>query len=205
METLNHKNNNVPLNILIVDDEETILDILSLGLEHRGYNCFTALTAEEGLRIIKMEKIHFSLLDINLPDGNGIDLCNEIKKLSPSTVNVIITGYPGIKSAIAGMKNNAYDYLVKPFHIEQVIAVIEKAKRELILFIDNKYNEEAMRTLKEENEQLKKFINEMMPDETRQRIQSLNKFRNIKAGEQKAAQSYLKHSRKPTLPIKKKG
>ena len=120
-------------------------------------------------------------------------------------MNVIITGYPGIKSAIEGMKNNAYDYLVKPFHIEQVIAVIEKAKRELILFIDNKYNEEAMRTLKEENEQLKKFINEMMPDETRQRIQSLNKFRNIKAGEQKAAQSYLKHSRKPTLPIKKKG
>lgn len=154
------------MNILIVDDEQAILDILATGLKHKGHNCFVALNAQDGLSITEREKIHFSLLDIRLPDKSGIDLCSEIRRVSPGTINVLMTGYPGIKSAVEGMRLSVYDYLVKPFRIEQVLAIIDRVKRDLSLVGKNHYNEEMIRNLKNENEQLRQFIRENIPDET---------------------------------------
>ena len=72
----------------------------------------------------KTRKIDFSLLDIRLPDMSGIDLCSEIKSLDQSIVNIIMTGFPSFKSAVDSIRGGAYDYLVKPFRIEQVLSII---------------------------------------------------------------------------------
>lgn len=203
MKNNSPQNQTFSFNILIVDDEHAILDILSTGLKNWGHNCFTALNAQDSLFIAEKEKIHFSLIDIRLPDRSGLDLCGDIRRVSPGTINVLMTGYPGIKSAVEGMKFGAFDYLVKPFRIEQVLAIIDRAKKDIRLMGENQYNKETIRNLKNENEQLRQFIHEMMPDETRQRIQSLNKYRMLKIDKEKAAQSYSKHKSLPQLTQKK--
>ena len=97
-------NKNTKSNILIVDDEKSILDVLISGLSDDGFKCFAAFNANEALDIVKREKIDFSLLDIRLPDMSGIDLCLEIKSLDPSIINIIMTGFPSFKSAVDSFK-----------------------------------------------------------------------------------------------------
>ncbi len=96
-------NKDVSLSILIVDDEETITQILSAGFENNGYTTFTSGDIETALSIIKKHPIHFTLLDVRLPGQSGIDLCRSISKVSPNTINIIMTGYPGVKSAVEAM------------------------------------------------------------------------------------------------------
>ena len=119
--------------ILIVDDEKSILDVLISGLSDDGFKCFAAFNAKEALDIVKREKIDFSLLDIRLPDMSGIDLCSEIKSLDPSIVNIIMTGFASFKSAVDSIRGGAYDYLVKPFRIEQVLSIINNLDKTKIV------------------------------------------------------------------------
>ena len=119
--------------ILIVDDEKSILDVLISGLSDDGFKCFAAFNANEALDIVKREKIDFSLLDIRLPDMSGIDLCSEIKSLDQSIVNIIMTGFPSFKSAVDSIRGGAYDYLVKPFRIEQVLSIINNLDKTKIV------------------------------------------------------------------------
>ncbi len=192
------------LNILIVDNEQAIVDILSTGLNNKGHNCFKALNAKDGLLIAEKEKIHFSLLDISLPDRNGIDLCADIKRVSPGTINVLMTGcYPEIKSAVKGLKLSAYDYLVKPFRIEKVLAIIERAMKDLRLVGEKHYNKKKIRDLRDENEGLKQFIHDVEKYDARQRIQSQNTIRLINVDKERVTQSYSKHKSIPRLNKRK--
>ena len=126
-------NKDTKTNILIVDDEKSILDVLISGLSDDGFKCFAAFNANEALDIIKREKIDFSLLDIRLPDMSGIDLCFEIKNLDPRIINIIMTGFPSFKSAVDSIRGGAYDYLVKPFRIEQVLSIINNLDKTKIV------------------------------------------------------------------------
>ena len=114
------------LNVLVVDDEETITQILSKGFGNNGYTTFIASDADTALSIIKQNPIHFTLLDLRLPGKSGVELCKSISKISPNTINIIMTGYPGVKSVIEAMRTNAYDYLIKPFRIDSIFSVAEK-------------------------------------------------------------------------------
>ena len=98
------------LNVLVVDDEETITQILSKGFGNNGYTTFIASDADTALSIIKQNSIHFTLLDLRLPGKSGVELCKSISIISPNTINIIMTGYPGVKSVIEAMRTNAYDY-----------------------------------------------------------------------------------------------
>ena len=126
-------NKDTKTNILIVDDEKSILDVLISGLSDDGFKCFAAFNANEALDIVKREKIDFSLLDIRLPDMSGIDLCSEIKNLDPRIINIIMTGFPSFKSAVDSIRGGAYDYLVKPFRIEQVLSIINNLDKTKIV------------------------------------------------------------------------
>ena len=151
MNDTEHKNEN-SINILIVDDEDTILDILSTGFKKRGMRPFIAKESDSAISILKKNPIHFSLIDVRLPGKSGIDLCNEILSISPKTFNIIMTGYPGVKSAVEAMKNNAHDYLIKPFRIELVLDVINRAFEESMIETENDI---LVQSLREENKKLR--------------------------------------------------
>lgn len=116
-----------PLTVLLVDDDKTIVDIFKYGLSGQGYEVHTAYSVAEALRVANTLHIDCLLSDIQLPDQDGITLNKLIKEIYPDIISILMTGYPGISSAIQGLRQNIHDYLIKPFSVEQAIASIERA------------------------------------------------------------------------------
>jgi len=176
------------LNVLIVDDEETITQILSNGFEDNGYTCYVARDSDTALSIIRKHLIHFSLLDVRLPDKSGIELCKNIAQISPTTINIIMTGYPGVKSATEAMRTNAYDYLIKPFRIDLIFSVIDRAIDEIGHQNFSYENSELVRSLRKENEELRKLLKDLSPGNSK----SENQYSTQKSREKEAEISYKK-------------
>lgn len=118
--------------ILIIDDERNILDVLDEILQEDGYSVRTAENGETGLKILKQEEIDLVLLDIKLPDWNGIDLLKLIKSETPKIEVIMISGHANVTLAVQATKLGAYDFIEKPLSIEKVrIAIahaLEKAR-----------------------------------------------------------------------------
>ncbi len=139
-----------PLSILLVDDDKTIVDIFKYGLGEQGYEVHTAYSVAEALRVANAIKIDCLLSDIQLPDQDGITLNSMIKEIYPDIISILMTGYPGISSAIKGLRQNIHDYLIKPFSVEQVIASIERAINNDQLKRTNRDYLEQIKALKQE-------------------------------------------------------
>ena len=118
-----------PFTILVVDDDRAILNIFEYGLKERGYEVHTAGNAADAEKLTRAIRIDCMLADIKLPDRDGISLTAEIHTRQPDLITILMTGYPGIKSAIQGLRENVQDYLIKPFSVEQVVASIERARK----------------------------------------------------------------------------
>ncbi|MDA8222212.1 MAG: sigma-54 dependent transcriptional regulator [Desulfitobacterium hafniense] len=123
--------------ILILDDEEALRAIIAQRLKRRGYEILEAGTTEEGLSLLKDTLIDAVLLDIKLPDGDGLILLPEIKQLQPDLQVVMLTGNGTIESAIEAMKLGAYDYLTKPCNLSELEITLQKALEKQKLLLEN--------------------------------------------------------------------
>lgn len=126
--------------ILIVDDEETIVVAAKTALEVYGYEVETASSGFESLE--KLENIDIVLLDIKMPEMNGIETLKEIKKRKPKLPVIMITAYATVDTAIEAMKCGAADYVRKPFNVDElekgILAAIEDVK---FTYVENAYTE----------------------------------------------------------------
>ncbi|MFH1655999.1 MAG: response regulator, partial [Candidatus Omnitrophota bacterium] len=113
--------------ILVVDDEQDVVEALFHTLKRCGYEVETALTGEAGIEKTKKSKFDVVLLDINLPDLNGIQVLEQMKKVDPEIEVIMITGYGSIESATESLKKGAYDYIQKPVSGDKIVILIEKA------------------------------------------------------------------------------
>jgi DNA-binding response OmpR family regulator len=113
--------------ILIVEDEKGIRNLLSYELSLRGYHVDTAGDGEEGLEKVRNERYDLIVSDIIMPKMNGLVALKHIKKISPETEVIIITGYATIENALQAMRDGAYDFVQKPFNLSELFAIIEKA------------------------------------------------------------------------------
>ncbi|MBI5185209.1 MAG: sigma-54-dependent Fis family transcriptional regulator [Nitrospinae bacterium] len=113
-------------NILVVDDEKSMRDFLRIMLEKEGYDVSTAENGEEALHLIRNESFDLVLTDIKMPKSGGMDLLGAIKEFSPQTPVVLITAYGTTESAVEAMKRGAYDYITKPFNVDEIKLVIQK-------------------------------------------------------------------------------
>lgn len=125
--------------ILIVDDEKNQRELLSYILQKEAFNTQTSATAEEALNIIKNDEIDVVITDLKLPKMDGIQLLNEITKISPETSVIIITGHGSIDSAVYAIKQGAFDYITKPLKKEQIILVTRKAIERTNLLKERKF------------------------------------------------------------------
>ena len=112
--------------ILIVDDEPDITEILSdlLGEEH---DCTTANSAERALALLSENEFHLVVSDITMPGMSGLEMLPRAKSISPNTVMVMISGMQTVESAIGALRLGGFDYLMKPFDLRQVEAVVKRA------------------------------------------------------------------------------
>jgi DNA-binding NtrC family response regulator len=113
--------------ILVVDDEETIRFCLQEALEVEGYKVHTEDNGENSLRFIKKMIPDLVILDLKMPGMNGLDLLREIKSYDQNILVILLTGHASVDSAVNAMKAGAFDYLEKPFKMEHIKVVIEKA------------------------------------------------------------------------------
>ena len=118
--------------ILVIDDDESIIWVIKKALEPFGYGIISRTKLSSGLRAVQ-DKPHVILLDLVLPDGDGLEGLREIRSLNPDAIVIMITAHARMQSTITAMKEGAYDYLEKPFDIEELKIVVEKAFRDLSL------------------------------------------------------------------------
>jgi len=113
--------------ILIIDDELDTREVLKDRLESLNYRVLTAATGKEGLERLERENPHIVLLDIELPDMNGLEMLGEIRKREHDITVVMITAYGTIERAVRAMKEGAYDFIPKPFEPDHIALIIAKA------------------------------------------------------------------------------
>ncbi len=130
--------------LLVVDDEPSMLDMLTLLFADEGYAVETARSAEEARRVLAQGGLDLVLCDIMMPDGNGLDLLREIKASNPEAPVVMMTAYTSTKSAIDAMKLGAFDYISKPFDVDELKIVIQKALERAELVDENVYLRKAL-------------------------------------------------------------
>ncbi len=106
--------------ILVIDDEKGIVDMLSIALEKDGYRVMTALSCAEGLRQLEHGRPDLVLTDLRMNDGSGFDILKAARQIAPETPVIMITAYTTTKTAIEALKLGAYDYISKPFDLEEL-------------------------------------------------------------------------------------
>ena len=116
--------------ILIVEDEKNTLEGLREILTHEGYNVLTALSAEDGLELLKGNDIDLVITDLMLTGLDGMDLARKVIKEYTGTQVMIITAFGTVKSAVEAMKEGVYNYITKPVNIDELLVITEKALNE---------------------------------------------------------------------------
>ncbi len=117
--------------ILVIDDEETNVRVLSISLRSDGYDVVTAYSGEEGLEVFKKEAPDIVLTDLKMPGMDGIEVLGKIKALEPDAEVIIITGHGDIDSAIEALKYGGSDFINKPIRDEALSIALQRAKEKL--------------------------------------------------------------------------
>lgn len=114
--------------ILIVDDEPDMLELLSMIItEKTPYEVITTNNPLEVIDLIRKNNVDLVIADLKMPDMDGIELLNSIKKIDEDLTVIIITAYGTIESAVETMHKGAFDFITKPFRKEQILYTIDRA------------------------------------------------------------------------------
>jgi two-component system, NtrC family, response regulator PilR len=128
----------VSAQILIVDDEASLLEFLSLLFQQEGYKVATASSVTAAReRLAVGDAFDLALCDLYMPDGSGLDLLREIKEQQPQASVIVMTAFSSTASAIEAMRLGAYDYISKPFDVEEVKVLVQKALEKTRLVEEN--------------------------------------------------------------------
>ena len=134
------------LNLLVVDDERAIREACREVAQSLGFNTFGADSAEHAYRLLDAQGIDAVLLDLRLPGAGGLEALNRIKSIRPDAVIVVVTGYGTVQSAVQAMKNGAYDYVTKPFSLDELKLLLDRVASHLKLKSENRILREKIKS-----------------------------------------------------------
>jgi two-component system response regulator PilR (NtrC family) len=113
--------------ILIVDDEPNMLEFLEIMLKKEGYDITCTTSGKESIKFCKETHYDMVISDIMMPQVTGLDVLHQVKEISPETAIILITAYATMETAIQAMKEGAFDYISKPFKVDEIKTVIKNA------------------------------------------------------------------------------
>jgi len=119
----------IPINILLVDDEEDFVEMLSLRLEEKGEKVFTAKSGSECIECLEKQSIDVIILDLKMPGMDGIETLKHIKSQHPLVEVIMLTGHGTAETAVDGMKLGAFDYLIKPSDFDTLTLKLDAARK----------------------------------------------------------------------------
>ena len=117
--------------VLLVDDEEEFVSALSERLMLRGIEVESALNGEEALAIMVEKEFEVVILDVMMPGLGGLEVLRQIKTTHPNTQVILLTGHGATREGIEGMRLGAFDYLIKPVDIEEMLEKMKEAAKTL--------------------------------------------------------------------------
>ncbi len=123
--------------VIIVEDDEIVLKTLSLQLIDRGWDLFTTHSRQTALELCDSHPDAVVLIGTGMTGLDGVALARQLKESEADRIVIAMTGYPSLNQLIEGLYHETFDYLVKPFRIEQLDMVIDRAKREIMLRQEN--------------------------------------------------------------------
>lgn len=134
------------LNLLIIDDERSIREACREIAISLGFTAYVADSAEHGYRLLESQNFDVVLLDLRLPGAGGLEALRRIKERRPEAVVVVVTGYATVQSAVQAMKNGAYDYVTKPFSVDELKLLLERVASHLKLKSENRMLREKVKS-----------------------------------------------------------
>ncbi|PIP72250.1 MAG: Fis family transcriptional regulator [Nitrospinae bacterium CG22_combo_CG10-13_8_21_14_all_47_10] len=130
--------------ILVADDEKSLRDFLAIMLEEEGYQVVTASSVEKAIKLINEKNFDLVLTDIRMGRSNGIDVLDAARNSLPDTPVVMMTAYASAETAVTAMKKGAYDYISKPFKIEDIQLIVKNALDKRKLAQENRFLKTAL-------------------------------------------------------------
>ena len=115
------------ISVLLVDDEKDFVESLAERLQIRDFKVTTAFSGDEAIKLVEENDFDVIVLDVQMPGKSGIETLKEIKNMENIPQVIMLTGHATVKTAIEGMKNGAYDYLMKPTDTDELTEMINKA------------------------------------------------------------------------------
>ena len=134
------------LNLMIVDDERAIREVCREVAQSLGFNTYVADSAEHAYRQLDPQAIDVVLLDLKLPGAGGLEALHQIKARRPESVVIVVTGYGTVHSAVQAMKNGAYDYVTKPFSMDELRLLLDRVSNHLKLKTENRVLREKIKS-----------------------------------------------------------
>ena len=115
------------INVLLVDDEKDFVEFLAERLQLKDFNVTIAFNGDEAIKLVEENEFDVIVLDVQMPGKNGVETLKEVKKIEQLSQVIMLTGHATVKTAIQGMKNGAFDYLMKPTDTDELIEMMNKA------------------------------------------------------------------------------
>ncbi len=132
--------------VLVIDDEWNIRDILSNVLQAEGFEVETADDGSVGIEKINENPYDIVITDLKMPKVSGMEVLRHIQSLNSSTLGIIATGYGSIESAVEALRTGAYDYITKPFHLDEIKSRVNKAREYQSVMSENKTLRKQLRS-----------------------------------------------------------
>src|SRR6266566_6538747 len=134
------------LNLLVVDDERSIREACREVAQSLGFTAYAADSAEHAYRLLESQNFDAVLLDLRLPGVGGLEAMRRIKEHRPEAIIIVVTGYGTVQSAVQAMKNGAYDYVTKPFSLDELRLLLERVSSHLKLKTENRMLREKIKS-----------------------------------------------------------
>jgi DNA-binding NtrC family response regulator len=115
------------MSVLLVDDEKNFLEVLAKRLRKRKLSLVVANSGEEAIRAIQSTQIDVVVLDMRMPQMDGLQTLREIKRINPVVEVIMLTGHANVDTAVKGMELGAFDYLMKPVDIDELLYKVQDA------------------------------------------------------------------------------
>ncbi len=113
--------------ILVVDDDRQLADVLAEFLTRLGYQAVATYGGREGLEMFERDDFQLVITDLMMPGMDGMELMEAVKRLDSRVIVMVITGFGTVESAVAAIKRGAYDFIPKPFNMEELEVIIKRA------------------------------------------------------------------------------
>lgn len=144
--------------ILIVDDDEGLLSVLKNLFTDEGISVFTCSNGTEGIAKCRTQPFDLVITDIMMPGASGLEVLAEVRRIDPNLLVILITGYASLETAIQAIREGAYDYITKPFTLEEIRIAVRNALERVRLTRENRV---LVQKLQEADEQLR-LVREIM-------------------------------------------